>query len=382
MSGIRLSHYEDSYGEHVRSARGEIGMEADGAEDGSPCVRFSLGAELASPYSSVSWQESYLVFYLDMETDWEPAGYDGLHISLNLQGFSYAEIILKQPSKDDYVMFGLPVYLAPGEWHDLRIPFQNFYPWDRGASLDPDKPVTITVAVPYEENAFRYGFHEETDIEGAVLADDLGFFEITGAEDPGLLASFDDEIARMTVVPEIYGSLYYEDYSESNAGVLKKARGIEGQTMTVVRLPEGPSGDYLSVQTALTVTQDFREFVERECCLALYLRMQPGKDWAGFGSLSFYMRSNVLAEGSLEVSDNQQDQSFYHNFALSSIWTKIDIPFSELGSGSRSLADLKGGLPQPHLIIYCDVPKEAQARALEEGALEITVDMDDFILHP
>jgi len=381
MSGIRLSHFEDAYGEQIRAASGEIGMEAEGAADGSPCVRFTLEAELESPYSPLAWEESYLVFYFHMETDWQPAGYQGLHISLSLQGFSYADVILQQEQNGEQVMFGLPVYLPPEEWHDLRIPFQNFYPWDRGASLDPEKPVTITVAVPYEENAYRYGFHEETRIKGAVLADDLGFFEITGGEDPGLLASFDDEISRMTVVPEVYGSLFYEDYSESDAGVLRKAQGIDSQTMAVVRMPEGPSGSYLSVQTTLTVTRDFDEFLERECCLAYYLRMQPGKDWAGFRALSFFMRSSVLSEGTLEVTGNWQGQYFYHDFALSSIWTKIEIPFGELVSGSRTLADLKGGLPQPHLMLYFDVPKDALARALEEGALEITVDMDEFVLH-
>ena len=134
------------------------------------------------------------------------------------------------------------------------------------------------------------------------------------------------------------------------------------------------------MRAALDVTEEFRTFVETECCLSLFLRARIGKEWSGFDTLSFSMRAEGLTEGYVEITDNRQELYFEHDITLTPIWTKLLIPFSEFSSDRRTLADLKGGLRQPYLTMSFDVPQGALRRALNDGRLEISVDMDEFVL--
>ena len=210
--------------------------------------------------------------------------------------------------------------------------------------------------------------------------DNIGFFNIKGVEDDSLLGAFDDELSRMAPVPELYGTTFYWDYSESDEGEFKKTKGFESQSIVISENADGPAGNYLSLSAHLEITEELRDFIEGEQSIALYLKVRAGKSWEEYEGLGFFIRSNILDHGEIEAVDVFYDSYYYADFNISSLWTKITIPFSRFEGDRKPLSDSREGIRKPQISIYFEIPIEILNKAISNGRLDITLDLDEIVL--
>jgi hypothetical protein len=379
-SALQLRKGEDFWGDLIDAASGKVRIEEEGPFDGSPSLAYSMGGRLSSPESLELWQDSYLIYSLDLVTSWQTGSYDGLHLSLMPVGFSFAEIALKQMEGDEEYLFFVPLLLNEAEAADYRIPFYNFYPYDQGTRIDPEKPFTVSIAVPLQENYDRYHFRTGGEIQAELFVDNVGVYETKGEEDAAILETFDDEIMRISFVPELYGASNYTDYRENDEGIWKVTPGVKDYRIELSRTEGGPAGSYLSLLAHLELAEEFRSFIEDEQSLSFIMKVRSGKRWGDFTSLNFFARSETLESVSFEMWDEINEGPYYYaEFGLSPIWSKITIPFSEIASEEGSLAEAEP--PEfPSISFYVDVAGALLTDALSRGSLDIDLDLDDIIL--
>ena len=379
---IQLTNFEERQGVRILGGSSKIRIEKVGPFDGSPCLLFSFEGEIDSPDAIVDWRDNYLYYYLDLTTSWKTGDYDGLYLALKPLGFSFIEITLKQLIGEEWAMFAVPLVLNDGEPHELWIPFYDFYPVDEAKRLDPDKPVMVELSIDFTGNYERFHFREGQNISGQLFVDNVGFFEIKGQEDPAVLETFEDELTRLVFLPELYGSSFYVDYTESDEGVAHRTPGVTAQVVEIFRKEGGPSGRYLSLLVRVELEEDFRQFIEDEQSLGFYVKIFAGKSWKGFDSLSFFARSEVLTRASLDLSDwvSEEIPYYYTEFSVSPIWSKISIPFSAFGSDEGNLEETGQAPELPFLSMYFDLFGTLLAEGLAQGYLEVELELDDFML--
>jgi TolB-like protein len=380
ITGIQLSRYEDYWGDNFSSVESSIGIDEKGSQDGSACALFSLQGKAGLDNVMEWWDDSYLTYYFDLKIPWDHSEFDGVHLSLKLVDFSFAEVFIKQMIDDEELIFALQIYLTPGEWYDLRIPFYNFYSIDDDYEIDPGEPLTLSIVVPYHENYLHYHFREVGGFKGKVLVDNIGFFNTKGVDDDSLLGTFDDELLRMAPVPELYGTTFHWDYSENDEGEFKKTKGFKSQSIVLSENTDGPAGNYLSLSAHLEITEELRDFIEGEQSIALYLRARAGKSWEEYEALGFFIRSNILDHGEIEAVDAFYDSYYYADFNISSLWTKINIPFSRFEGDRKPLSNSREGIRKPEITICFEIPNGILKKAISNGRLDITLDLDEIVL--
>ena len=379
-SRFPIDYQSDAWGDRVASASGRIGLDDMAGRDGSACVRLSFEARLQGSERIQGWQESDVYHYLNLKITEPPGDADGLHFSLKPLGFSEIVLLLKQRAGDEESYFELVCQLNPDEWQDLKIPFYNFYPEEKGAEIDPRKSLSLTIGIPYRDNFRRYHFRTGDRMQGALLVDNFGYFAFKSSDDESVLDSFDDEVSRIVFYCGVYRSNTYTDYSDSDEGVEKKTPGIRDQRLAIRRKARGTDGSFLSILSSLRVTEELRSFIDAEQALGFYLKAVVGKSWLGWKAISFSLRSDLLGAGSFEVHDADGDVYYYYDIGVNPIWTRVRIPFEQLVSEDGSLAESGSTLEHVYLSFFFDLPQQAVIQALAGGELDFSFDLDDFVL--
>ena len=377
---IQLSHREEYWGDRVLDAFGTIELHEQGSIDDSAYARFAFKDSFDSVDLTQAWEDSDLYFTAIVNTAEKPRGFEGFSLSIKPEAVAGVALVQERPERNLY--FHRTLSLNDNEWKDWKIPFAAFIPDEPGDKLDPNLPVVLEVNVDFEENYLAHKMRSGTDVECAVSLDNVGFFRKKGEEDPRILESFNDDIERLAFNAELYGSSIYTDYSTSDHGEIKVNPGVITQDLFLTKSEGGQSGDYLSVKGRMELTEKIREFHEDEQTVALVIKTVLPRSLEGYGALSFYIRSDLLTEGSLELSHEASERYYGYTFGVSSFWTRVRIPFDHLLGEEDSLEKI-GEYPEHMMLsLYFELPAQRVERAvsLNEGLLEFELALDDFLL--
>jgi len=379
---IQLSHSEGYWGDRVLDAFGSIELQEQGSIDDSACARFAFEGSFDSVDLTRGWEDSDLYFSATVDTAEVPRGFDGFSVSVMPEGFAVAAIVAMQERPERSLRFSRNLRFNDNEWKDWKIPFASLEADEPGDRLDPDLPVVLEIIVDFEENYHAFKMRSGTDVRCAVLIDNIGFFKKKGEEDPRVLESFNDEIERLPFYADLYGSSMYTDYSTSDLGVVKINRGVKGQDLTLSRAKGGQSGEYLSVKSRLELGEEIEAFRGEEQSITLCLTTFIPRSLRDYGSLSFYIRSDLLSEGTLELSHEASDSYYGYELGVSGFWTRVRIPFDHLLGERGSLQEVGQYPEMMKLSLYFDLPPQRLERAVtgNEGVLEFELAVDDFLL--
>jgi TolB-like protein len=383
---IQLEHREDSWGDRIRSASGTVELVERAGVGGSSCARFSFRAALESTDVAGEWRDAGLEFVARVSTGESIQGYDGIAIALAADGFDLVRLTLEQASPGGEQWFYLPLVLNRGEWSELRIPFASFYPADKGNKIDPSKPVTVSIAIPFTENWHRYAFRGGAEISCGLSVDDVGYFSRTSPEDPRVVDTFDDEIERLPLFADLYGTSVYNDYSSSDQGVTRTNPGVKGQSMRITRVQGGASGTGSGrswrLEGGLDLTGEIRRFHDAGQSIAVFLSSPLAQKLSGFSALTFYVRSDVVTAGILELQDPDNERAFTYPFSVSGFWTRVRVPFAQWSGEQGSLKDAvasPGGTGPLKMMLNMDLPRQRLEQA-GAGVLAFSVELDDVLL--
>jgi hypothetical protein len=97
-------------------------------------------------------------------------------------------------------------------------------------------------------------------------------------------------------------------------------------------------------------------------------------------AISFWVRSDVIRGGSLEIQDEPNDRYYGASFEVGSGWTRVVIPFDRLETKDGTLADAEKVSALTRLEIAFELPPEAVEAAAAKGVFEFVLQLDEFRL--
>ncbi|MBT3273021.1 MAG: hypothetical protein HN368_07700, partial [Spirochaetales bacterium] len=98
-------------------------------------------------------------------------------------------------------------------------------------------------------------------------------------------------------------------------------------------------------------------------------------DFDAYNTLTFFARSNVASEGSLDIQDYQNDEYFWSDFNLSGSWSRIRLNLQEMGIyGYPGLSE--------NLLLYFSfyLTPEMRVRVRQGDTIPIDLSFDDIVL--
>jgi TolB-like protein len=378
---VQLTHAEWFGGPAVVSAKGTATVDPKGGPDGSACARFAFSAQIVTDDVVGKWVDSYLALAAIVKPNVKPAGFSGVSLSLRLEGCVQAQAVVRQQQRKEERSFTVDLVLNEGTWEDLKLPFAAFVPSERGTVLDPKTAFTLSIEVPFTENWYRFRMRTGKSLACAVLLDNVGLYQAKSADPAGLIESWDDEIQRAAVVPELYGAARYSETDASGNSVDRPTPGVKNVTMRLERRPGGPAGRCLLIVTRLEATRELLPLLAKEMGTTLVLSLRLSRSLEGASGISFFARSNLLSQGSLEYQDNEHER-YYHgpDVHLNDTWGRIVVPFDELLADDEApLADAEEWTATPVLQLYFDLPVDALREAAAKGAIEFEVALDHLV---
>jgi TolB-like protein len=377
---VQLSHAEWFGGPAVVSARGTAAVDPNAGPDGSACARFAFTAQIATDDVVGKWNESYLGFAAIVKPNAKPADYAGVSLGVRIEGCVLVQVVLRQQQKKGERSFVAELLLNEATWEDLKLPFAAFVPSERGTAFDPKTAFTLSVEVPYAENWHRFRRRTGRSLACTVLLDNVGLYQAKSADPAGLLDGFDDEIRRVAVVPELYGAARYSETDAGGNTVDRPTPGVRNVTMRVERRDGGPAGRCLAIVTRLEATRDLLPLLAKEMGTTLVLSLRLSRSLEGASLLSFFARSNLLSQGSLEYQDNEHERYYGGpEIHLNDTWGRIVVPFDELLAEEEPLADAKDWTATPVLQLFFDLPVAALREAATKGSIEFEVALDHLV---
>jgi len=377
---VQLSHAEWFGGPAVRSAKGGATVEPTGGPDGSACARFAFAAQIATDDVVGKWDDSYLGLAAIVKPNAKPADWSGVSFSIRLEGCVLAQAVLRQQQKKEERSFEVDLHLNEGAWHELKLPFAAFVPSERGSALDPKAAFTLSIEVPFAENWHRFRMRTGKSLAGAVLLDNVGLYQAKGADPAGLIESFDAEIQRVSVMPELYGAARYSETAADGTTIDRPTPGVRNVTTRIERRDGGPAGRYLAVVTRLEATRDLLQLLAKELGATFVLSLRLSRSLAGASGISFFARSNLLSRGSLEYQDNEHERYYGGpDIHLNETWGRIVVPFDELLAEEAPLSEEKEWTATPVLQMYFDLPVDALREAATSGSIEFEVALDHLV---
>ena len=225
VTQVSSGHHEEYWGDRILYASGKTGSD----DNGFGYLDFE--AEFDSLDMREEWQDSDLIYYLNYETGQNPAGNDGLSVSIYPEGFSNIILFVMQQENEIQRTFSANITVNPDEWTQLKVPFHALKDESETGPLAGDVPVSIAFAVPFMENYSSFHFREGLYLKGRLRVDNLGLFRFKEDDPPEVIAAFEDEVSRAPGEYMIGGSHLYTDYSLSDDGVLKKNPGVDYQEL-------------------------------------------------------------------------------------------------------------------------------------------------------
>ena len=363
-----ISHEEEHWGERIIRAFGKTSVTTG---DTGSYARYEFGAEFDHVDMLNGWHDSDVGFYFRVDSNTTPGDADGLAFSLRTGNFASAYLSLRQFVGDEAETFWVRLHANPGEMRDFKIPFDLFMPGERWYVFDREDYFQIELYVSFGENYPQFHFREGTEIHGSFDLDNIGLYSQTTSTPDHVIASFEDEVDRMVILSEVYGTSIYYDYEESDEGVLTINPYVTGQRIHLTREAGGPAGTYFSARAEIEASTDVAESGP----LDFLFWITAAGNFAKYNTLSLFVRSDLASYVDLEIQDYSNDEYYYADFSVSDTWSRQRIDLEEMGVfGNTALAK--------NVILYIsfNVPPELLAERLENGVISIDFAFDDMLL--
>jgi curli biogenesis system outer membrane secretion channel CsgG len=370
VSGLRLSRFEDSWGSFKTRPSGSIKLMAEG---GAEFARYAFTVDPSIPFDNPD-SESGGAFYLSIPFKGIEGASDGVALALRPNGCGHVDVLLKQASNDEARLYARRLLLAEGEWAEHALPFESFFALTEGAgAFDPAMPFELQIVVDMGRNSRLL----ENAKGGFVDVDDIGWFTFNAKADPSVIESFDGPSSGLDAQAELYGSSWFVSYGADGRGMCSFNEALGPSKESIARIEEG-GRVFLRYSFSAPVVGDLAQYAD---ALFLSLELRLRKDFRGYKGLSLLARGTGLDEGSIELAFPEEGLSFRAALPLMEAWSRASIPFTELKGVSGSLAEeLPGSDDAIMAIISAPLAPAAIARAMEEGVLRVSFDIDDFVL--
>jgi hypothetical protein len=369
VADMALGREASYWGDRVRQASAESRI---ASEDGQSHGLFIFKAAFDHTDLLSDWEESDAGFYARIDTGQAPDGYDGLAIRLRPGNSSLYTLNLVQQTRKGEIRLWQHLQLNNQEWQDLKLAFSVFVPDERGMALDPGLPVQLEFYASFMENHQQFHLREGMEVEARLAVDDIGFFQVKSPDPPDLIQAFEDEVNRLPLTVEIYGSDLYTEYQDEGPGITHRNSGIGGQSISMQVLPDGPAGSYLQIAGTLAVNDAFPGTIP----LYLFIRANSPLETEGTDGISFLVRSSLGSQAYLEIQDDENEGYYQAGFGVMETWSRIRIPFRAMDlESSQSLSS------HVRLVFTLELEPEELRRAVRDGQLAIELGLDEVRLY-
>jgi len=384
-SAIGIEPLVSSWGDRVVSARPELGFAPSASPEGGTAARFVFEAAFDEPFApGKRWDGSGVAFTARFDLGRPTTGAEGVALRVRTEGFTLLELYLVQEGVVGPRTYYLPLTLAEGAWRTLKVPFSAFTPTESSPPFDPGKPVAIEAHLSFQDNWEAFHFRQGRGMTAVLLADDVGFWRSKQPPEATVLESFDDERDPLPFSVVLYGSSLWVDYTKTDQGELKLNEAVRAQRLRVQKQSGGQTGQALTIDGRLEITPDIKAFHEAWQALALFLKAPIAQPLAGpdavARAISFWVRSDVVRGGSLEIQDEPNDRYYGASFEVGTGWTRVAIPFDRLEGKDGTLADAGPLSALTRLELAFELPPEAVEAAAAKGVFEFVLQLDGFQL--
>jgi TolB-like protein len=382
---VQVTPKAEFWGDRQIIADAQIDLVEKGGLDNSGFARAQFEGVFDSDNVPEDWEQSDLYFNTHINLGQRPRSFDGVSLSLRPQGFSVGSLALVQETPQGQQRFYLDVLLNENEWQSLNIPFTLFQPEDPTFRLDPEMPVALELSIPFTSNYHVFRFRGGPPVQASVDLDNLGLFQKKSPDQRRVLETFNDDFQRMSFYAELYGSSVYTDYRENDQGTVKVNPGVKDQKLSLHRVEGGASGEggrHLALNGQLSLNERIREFHQDEQVITLFLKTSVPGDFKGFRALSFYVVSDLLTAGEIELQDLAHERYYYADFGVTGFWSRVRIPFESLRDEQGSLLEVESWPERFDLNLIFEMPpqKLEKAAASDSGNLDFSLGLDDFLL--
>jgi hypothetical protein len=385
VSSIGIEPIVSSWGDRVVATRPTLAFVPNASPDGGTAARFAFEASFDEPFApGKRWDGSGVAFTARFELGRPTAGAEGLAVRLRTEGFTRLELYLVQEGVAGPRTYYLPLTLAEGAWRTLKVPFSAFAPTESAPPFDPAKPVALEAHLSFQDNWEAFHFRQGAGMGAVLLADDVGFWRSKQPVEATILETFDDERDLLPFSVVLYGSSLWVDYTKTDQGELKLNDAVRAQRLRVEKRSGGQAGQALAIDGRLEITPAIKAFHTAWQSLALFLKAPIAQPLAGPGAaaraISFWVRSDIVRGGSLEIQDEPNDRYYGASFEVGSGWTHVVIPFERLESKEGTLADATKVSALTRLELAFELPPEVVEAAAAKGVLEFVLQLDEFRL--
>ncbi len=370
------AHYEEYWGERIQYASAKTGT----GEEGYGYLQFE--AEFDSIDIINGWNDSDLNFYLIYKTNWDMTNQDGVTYGIYPEGFSQLSAFIQQTKDNGELITRMaPMSVNPDKWTRLQIPFNSFMDISGTGEIDYTKPISVGFAIPYLDNFHAGHFRDDVFLESRLRVDDLGLFKLNEADPEGLIEANEDDVTRAPAVFRIGGAYHYVDYSETDAGVLKRNEGVTSGELRTTLIDDGPGGRFLRLSGNLEINDAIQEFLDDDEDLYVIYSLFTGVSWREFESLTMLIRSDTFESSYVEIVGMDTDQYYSSDFSLNSGWTRISKPFSSMVTDDGSMADTPMNTDNVRIQFIFAIPRSSIQKALRRNeSLVFSIDLDQILL--
>ena len=372
---VLVSFFTDKGGEGIISTSASTALEVD-AGSGSRCLLFKTETNLGFNTPCDAGPEAWFHYYLTVDTQRSPNGFDGIALDVKPRNFNYLNVAIKEERRAGLFLTRVPVFLNDNEWQRLRIPFSRFMPDEEDGEIDLRRPLMLELTIPYEQNMYL-GHLSPGGAQPELLVDNLSFFTRKQPASPGMLEGFEDSIMDISLYGELAEAVFYVDYSQSDNGDCRMTPGIESHKLSMGRVRDGGRG-YFRVRGELSLTTDFAAHLDEGRSLYLFLRTQTRESppaWQGF---RFSVRSDVITEGQIDFIDYYSSAYYAAGFKASQMWTEVQLGLNRFQGDEGVLADAEPGRNSYVIIISAEIPPEALQKSMESRVFIFTLDLDEI----
>ncbi|MCK7490738.1 MAG: hypothetical protein MZW92_02350 [Comamonadaceae bacterium] len=241
-----------------------------------------------------------------------PRAPKALPCACRTEGFTILELYLVQEGIAGPRTYYLPLTLAEGAWRTLKVPFSAFAPTESAPPFDPAKPVALEAHLSFQDNWEAYHFRQGAGMAAVLLADDVGYWRSKQPAEATILESFDDERDLLPFSVVLYGSSLWVDYTKTDQGELKLNDAVRAQRLRVEKRSGGQAGPGPGDRRS---PRDHPGHQGVPRCVAGARPVPQGPDRAAVRrpgaaarAISFWVRSDVVRGGSLEIQDEPNDR--------------------------------------------------------------------------
>ncbi len=382
---VQVSRFSDKGGAGITSMSASTSLTADNQ---NRSLAFMTKTKMSFANPCEAGPEDWFNYYLTIDTQRSPKGFDGIAVDLKARHCNYVELVIKEERAEALFLARAPVFLNENEWQQIRIPFSQFAPDEEDDEIDMRRPLVVEFTIPYEQNLYL-GHFLQPDEQPELLLDNLAYFVTKEPAAPKttpdaaaegttlayIIEDFENSVSDLSFFGELAEAVFYVDYSTSDKGECRMTPGIESYVLRMNKITE-EGNTFLRIHGDLLLTQEFASYLDKDRSLYLFLRTQLQGSPAEWQTFRFTTRSDNIREGQVDFIDSYTGAYYAASFRPSSTWTEVRLPKDRLQGDDGNLADAGPGRKPFTIIFSGKILPETLRRSLESGMFSFYLDID------